>query len=568
MTLPWPDDADERERIARSSLGPGVIAWAEGSTDEPGLINYQQRSLPWRFTPGQKRFLVLWYYIDRESGRFIYRTGVKRGAKGTGKDPFAAAVCNCELLGPVELDGWDSDGMPVGRRRGFPLVQVISNSAEQSKDVLRVANGMWSQDARDFYRLDCGETRTVLKGSGGRFEVPPTSEASGEGDPATFIAVNESHHMTESSGGWKVAKMAYRNAAKSPKAIQTRVIEFTNAHSPGGDSAAEKAFEAWQNQQAPRFRGHRDILYDSIEAPPTTDILTEDGRQAGLRAAYMDSPWNDIERISAEMADTRTPVADTIRFYLNGLAVAEDSWVDPRRYDALARDDKVVGGSEKIAMFLDCSKSDDDTGLVAARLSDGHVFVLGHWSKPRGADKDWLVPRDEVDGVVRRAVSEYKVVWFGVDPSPAEDDDTEALYWAALCDQWHRDFGKRLPLWATPGANIGHAVKFDMRLSQRGGIERNKAFTEMAMLVAEWIDQEYAEPPITHDGDSKLRQHVHNAKNRPNQWGVSLSKETRSSSRKVDLAVCMVGALLGRRIALNSQKVKMGNGKGRVVVLR
>lgn len=569
-TLPWPQDPDEKLAVINSSLGPAIIEWAEGRTDEPGLINYQTGE-QWVFTPGQKRFLILWYHVD-EDGRFTYRTGVKRGAKGTGKDPLAAAMCNAELLGPVELYDWDDrTGRPVGRRRGWPLVQVLSNSLEQSKDVLRVANGMWSREAREFYGLDCGETRTVLKDSGGRFEVPPTSEGSGEGDPATFIALNETHHMTESSGGAKVARMAYRNVGKSPKHIMARVCEFTNAHRPGQDSVAEKAFSAWQKQMSPKYRGRRDILYDSIEAPPDTDILTEEGRLRGLRAAYMDAPWNDIPRISAEMVDERTPVADTIRFYLNGLAAAEDSWVDPQKFDALARSGKVVADREQIAMFLDCSKTDDDTGLVAARLTDGHTWVLGHWSRPRGQKaQNWQVPRHEVDAAVREAMRRYRVVWFGVDPSPAQEDDTDALYWAEWIDSWHRDFGKRLPLWATPGAQVGHAVKFDLRLSQRGGKERNKQFTEMAELVAEWIDEdrpEDVEPPFTHDGDPRLRQHVHNARRRPTDWGISLSKETRSSSKKVDLAVCMVGAQLGRRIALNSNKIRKHTGSGKVVVL-
>lgn len=568
-SLPWPVDPDEKLALANSSLGPAIIDWAEGRTDEPGLVNYQTGET-WTFTPGQKRFLILWYHLD-VGGRFTYRTGVKRGSKGTGKDPMAAAMCNCELLGPVELYDWDDKtGRPIGRPRGFPLVQVLSNSLEQSKDVLRIANGMWSKTAREFYSLDCGETRTILKNGGGRFEVPPTSEGSGEGDPATFIALNESHHMTESSGGAKVARMAYRNVGKSPKQIQARVCEFTNAHRPGQESVAEGAFNAWQKQMAPKYRGKRDILYDSIEAPPDTDILTEEGRVRGLRAAYMDAPWNDIPRISAEMVDDRTPVADTIRFYLNGLAAAEDSWVDPQKFDHLARASKVVADREQIAMFLDCSKTDDDTGLVAARLSDGHTWVLGHWAKPKGEKKGWKVPRHEVDTEVRNAMRRYRVVWFGVDPSPAQEDDSEALYWADLVDSWHRDFGKKLPLWATPGATIGHAVKFDMRLSQRGAVERNKAFTEMAELVAEWIDEDRPddiEPPITHDGDTRLRAHVHNARRRPNDWGVSLSKETRTSSRKVDLAVCMVGAQLGRRVALNSNKVRKGTGSGKVVVL-
>jgi hypothetical protein len=69
---------------------------------------------------------------------------------------------------------------------------------------------------------------------------------------------------------------------KSATQIQARVIEYTNAHGPGLDSVAERSYLAWQKQQSPGYHGVRDILYDSIEAPPDTDILTDEGQAAGL----------------------------------------------------------------------------------------------------------------------------------------------------------------------------------------------------------------------------------------------------------------------------------------------
>jgi hypothetical protein len=568
-TLPWPDDPDEREAVARSSLGPALIDWAEGRTDEPGLVDYHSGG-PWRFTPGQKRFLILWYHVS-ESGRFTYRSGVKRGAKGTGKDPFGAAWCNGELRGPVELYDWDDrSGRPVGRARGFPLVQVMSNSEAQSKDVLRIANAMWSAEARAYYDLDCGETRTVVR-SGGRLEVPPSSEASAEGDPATAIMLNETHHMTRSSGGHNVAAVARRNVGKSPASIQARVLECTNAHRQGMDSVAEQSFVAWQKQLAPKYRGKRDILYDSVEAPPSTDIMTEDGRMAGLRAAYMDAAWSDLERLSDEMMDDRTSVADTIRYYLNGLASEEDSWIEPANFDALAAPGTVVQQGEQVALFLDCSKSEDATGLVACRLSDLFVFTVDCWQRPVGWDAKargpWRVPRAEVDAKAREALERYDVAWFGIDPSPAQDDTDDALYWLTVIDGMHRDYARRLPVWATPGSS---SVLFDMRTSQRGGQDRNRVFTEAAEYVQRLIDEDGTSGPLRHDGDSRLRSHTHNARNRPNPWGVSLAKVTRDSSKHIDLAVCMVGAVMGARIALNSGKVRRrrrGSETRRAVVM-
>lgn len=549
VTLPWPDDPEEKARLIASSLGPGVIDWAEGRGDGPGLTNYQTGDT-WSYTAGQKRFLILWYAYDSR-GRFVYRRGAKRGAKGTGKDPFGASVCLAELVGPTQLvlgaDGWH------GELHGMPLVQVASNSEAQSKDVLRVANAMCSRDFRGYYDLDCGETRTIVRGTGGRIEVLTASESSAEGDPATFVFLNETHHMTESSGGHRVAKVVRRNVGKSPAHLQARTLDGTNAHQSGSDSIAERTYSAWQAQvsgRTPRV----DILYDSIEAPPDTDLFSDASRRAGLAAAYADADWADLERLDGEVLDPETSVADSIRYYLNGLAAAEDAWVDPRKIDALARPDIVVADGTQIAMFLDCSKSGDCTALVGTRLSDGFTFRLAAWVPPRGeAGKGWLVDRAEVDGAVRHAFDRFRVEWFGVDPSPAKDDETELNYWIPLADAWHRDFSRKLKVWATGGTKTGHSVMFDMRIKTLGGASRNQQFVTAAMQLQADIDEHGT---FLWDGDPLMRAHFHQAKGRATPWGRTLGKITRDSAKHVDLAVSAVGSTMGRRIVLNSGKVR------------
>ena len=76
--------------------------------------------------------------------------------------------------------------------------------------------------------------------------------------------------------------------------------------------------------------------------------------------------------------------------------------------------------------------------------------------------------------------------------------------------------------------------------------------------------------PFTWDGHAGLRMHAHNAKRRPNQFGFTLGKVTRDSSKLVDLAVCAVGARLGRRLVMNHPKFRKGakTRKGKAVVLR
>lgn len=557
LTLPWPGDASlpldhpERLELLPPSVGPHVIQWAQEWLIHP------QTGAPWRFTPGQKRFVYLWYAIDPTTGRFLYRSGAKRAAKGTGKDYLLGALMCAEFCGPVKPYGFTQDGTIVGQAHSMPLVQIAANSLKQAGKSYQVGRQMMSPRLRAEFGIDSGETRTIRPG-GGRIEMLTASEASTEGDPATAILANETHHWTHASGGQKLASVARRNVGKSPAHLQARLLEFTNAHLMGMGSVAEDTYTEWVNQQN-RPPELRDLLYDSTEAEPGLDTTNVDQLRRGISQAYMDAPWADTERLLQEALDSRTTTGDAVRFYFNGLGAAEDTWVNPRAFDDLARPETIVDAGEKIAMFLDCSKSGDATTLSACRLSDGHIISLGGWRKPHGErGKGWLAPREVVDAVVREAFDFYSVQWFGVDPSPAKDDDTEHLYWMPLIDQWHRDFQKKLKVWATPGAG-GHSVLFDMRLSSSGAVKRNKLFTEAAMQTQVDIEEEKT---LTHDGDPMLRNHVHNARRRPNQWGIGLGKTNRSSDKLVDYAVTMVGARMGRQLALRSPKVSTSRKRG------
>jgi hypothetical protein len=554
LTLPpFPDDV--------LTIGHHVLAWCEK------WLRHHLTGGPWRFTRGQVNFLLWWYAIHPdatpEHPKWLYRSGVKRGAKGTGKDPLLAAMCNAELCGPTR-PVW-RNGQWVGEPYRMALVQIAANSEAQASDVLRVANAMVDATMAAEFGYDKGILQTKLL-NGSRLELLTNSEASSEGDPATAVFANETHHMTHTNGGQRLAGVGRRNVAKSPGGL-ARLLEGTNAHMPSEESVAEDSYEAWQAQVGGKTR-RQDILYDSREAPPHLRLHVEEELMAGIAAAYADSPWTDLERIRDEAQDPRVPIADSIRFYFSSLPAAEDAWVEPRNFDRYADPDKIVEDGEAITMFLDCSKSDDATVLVGCRVSDGHVMALGCWQRPRGdRGKGWLAPREEVDAVGRAAFARYDVKWCGVDQSPARDDDDEsALYWKELVDSWHRDFGKKLLVWATPGAKIGNSVSFDMRLSQPGGKERVRMFTEEAGLTAAAVDDDEAPERLTWDGDQQLRTHVHNARRRPNQWGVSLGKQSRSSSKKVDYAVAMVGARLGRRLVLNSGKYRSKRNRRAVFI--
>lgn len=548
-SLPWPDKIED----VPPSLGFGVIKWVEAN------LRHHISGKPWRYTKAQKRFIILWYAVNND-GTWKYRRGVIRRAKGVGKDPFGATLMHAEALGPVVFVGFDpATRQPVGRSRTTALVQVLGNSEEQGKDVLHVANQMVSKALKLAVGYTAGKIASATK-TGIRYQVLTSSEATAEGDVPDFVLVNENHHAVESNNGHNMGRVVRRNVAKSPGGV-SRTLELTNAFELGGDSEAERTWKGWQAQVQGLTR-LQDILYDSCEAPAYLSLTSAEDVMTGLRAAYADAPWASLERLMAEMDDPDMSAAEAIRYYFNQLGDNESHWLSPMAFDARKRL-LAVNERDVISMFLDCSKNDDATALGACRIEDRHSFHINTWQRPRGLDKKkpWLAPRELVEANVREMFARYRVAWFGIDPSPVKDDETEHAYWGPLIAAIHRDFRDKVSLWASPGRN---AVEFDMRLSTPGGAERNRLFTEEAMLAVVEFEGEFdkktgemlAAPTATWDGDARLRLHVDNARRRANKWGFSLSKKTQDSGDKVDNAVTMVGARLGATLVVRSGKLK------------
>jgi len=250
------------------------------------------------------------------------------------------------------------------------------------------------------------------------------------------------------------------------------------------------------------------------------------------------------------IGNPNNPPSESRRKWYNQITGVEDAWTTPQAWDQLARPDVVVEPREEVAMFLDCSKSDDATALVGCRISDGHVFMLGLWQKPPGKrGEGWIVPIDKVDATVDAAMTKYTVVAFFGDPSHTLDDETRNRFWDTTFDSWHREYGRKLRLWARTGRDGAHSVMFDMAL-----YAEQKKFVEQVGISEAEIDAK----AFSHDADARLRKHIINARRMPTKAGMSIAKEHRESRKKVDAAVSMVGARMVRRLYLNNQKKKGG----------
>ena len=389
---------------------------------------------------------------------------------------------------------------------------------------------------------------------------------------------HNTHHWVQGNSGHEMAEVIERNAVKA-KDGAARTLSITNAYEPSEDSVAQRQREAYEDE-ASGISFDTGTLYDSLEAPSSVKMapdgienLSAEEQEKCVRshlsaiviAVRGDSIWLDVDGIVSSILRKTNPPSRMRRFWFNSISAAEDSWVESDAVDAaeeiLAIGERsrsadqlragwIVGPDEPVVTFFDGSKSNDATGLIGCRVSDGYLFTIGVWTKPPGKrGENWLVPRNEVDNRVDEMFERFNVVMFWGDPSHTADDDG-SRYWDALIDSWHRKFKDRLQVWSTKSGNNQHSVNWDMTST-----ERYKQFTGAAeQFVGEMESKDedgFYACPWKHDGNPLFKQHMKNARKYPNAWGTSLSKANRQSLKKIDLAVCAVGAQMMRRIFLN-----------------
>lgn len=559
----WKRGPDGRFLLPEYTLGWHALAWTKTY-----LQHYVGR--PWQYTPEQARLTLWWYALDPVTNRFLWRDGVIQRLKGHGKDPLGASWSGFEFVGPCRPSGQVADegnewgipeGQPLGAQHPAAWVQIAAVSQDQTRSTMTLFPGMFSKRAIAEYRIDLGKEIIYADKGRARIEAVTSSPRAMEGGRPTFVLLNETHHWVDSNQGHEMAAVIERNSTKSADGM-SRTLALTNAYEPGEDSVAERTREAFESVEAGRVTDVG-LFYDSLEAPAEAK-LTEAWIEPTLRAVRGDSTWLDIERLKASILDVRNPASRSRRFWFNQITAAEDAYLAPFEWDACPHEGIQLEPGDELVLFFDGSKSDDATGLVGCRLSDGHLHTFGVWQRPANwpDSTPWRVPRDQVDGVVDSVFATYKPLAFFADPGAGYDDADGERYWDGYVDSWAQRFGKRLKLKAVASGHGQHAVMWDM-----GDRRRQQTFTE----AVDRFYRDVLERQLTHDGHKVLRQHVANARRRTNAWGYTIGKEHRESARKVDLAVCAIGARMLRRMVMNSttwSKRTTARGKGRVVVLR
>ncbi len=529
----WRKTLEGGWHLPEKTLGWGVLNWWAQYVKTPGGDHAGEAFMP---TLEQARWVLWWYSVDQD-GRYSHRNGVLRRMKGWGKDPLAAALALVELCGPVAFNGFDGNGDPVGKTRHAAWVQIVAVSQEQTKNTMSLFPVMVSQQLRADYNLEVNKT-IIYSEAGGRIEAVTSSPYSMEGNRPTLVIRNETQWWQEANDGHDLAGVIEGNVTKIPG---SRTLSICNAHIPGEDSVAERDYDAWQAVQS---GDAVDVgtLYDALEAPadtPVSEIPSEredpegyaeglERLRQGLLIARGDSSWLPVETILESVLDVKNPVTESRRKFLNQVNAHEDSWIAPYEWDAVATPEAALNKGDRITLGFDGSKSNDWTALVACRVEDGCLFLLGVWNPEKHLNNE--VPREDVDAKVRSAFERFDVVAFRADVKEFE----------AYVDQWGRDFKKRIKVNASPAS----PVAFDMRGQQK----------RFALDCERFLDA-VLERELAHDGNVTLRQHALNARRHPTTYdAISIRKASKDSSKKIDAAVCAVLAYGARQDYLMSKK--------------
>lgn len=219
-------------------------------------------------------------------------------------------------------------------------------------------------------------------------------------------------------------------------------------------------------------------------------------------------------------SDARTtPENEFRRYRLNQWTSTSYAWLPYGTWEACEAP-RQLAPDEPIVLGFDGSWNNDSTALVACTIRDPYLFVLGLWTPDAALGH---VDMAAVEKGVRDALARYNVRELAFDPARFQD------FYARL-------EAERIPVVEWPTNSLARMVP---------------ACQEFYTAV---LDK-----TLSHDGDPRLASHVGNAVVKEDHRGPRIVKESKTSSRKIDLAVAAVVAH-NRALALGSQPAGIGVG--------
>ncbi|MGO8770094.1 terminase TerL endonuclease subunit [Mycobacterium sp.] len=481
--LPWPAGVPQPLSAPpltdAASDGPKVIRWIERNCVFGEGDKFGQ---PVKLETFEKIFLI-WLFEKRSDGRYRYRRALLEVPKGNGKTPLSA------WIGAYQLATQFSPVIPV---------------AAASYDQAELAFGDLRTTVRESPTLSQvmipfeGEIQ-VKDGPGRAYKICAVAGTNDGQRPSTFLA-DEIHewvggnkervHLVISNGATKRDGSLVLNTTTPGFDLDTlagRLHEY-GLRVNSGEIVDDEFLFVWWGCPADRH-----------------DLDTDEGLLAAIRDANPAADkFLNVRDVAARYH--QIPPNEFYRYHLGLWVVGAQAWLPDGAWDACTDRAATIPDGADVCLGFDGSFNNDSTALVVVSCGDvPHVDVVELWEKDPLDGPDWVVPILDVEDAIRQACRKWQVREIVCDPF-----------------RWARTYqileAENLPV-----------VEFPQSPSRM--TPATQRFFEAVMNRG-----------LTHSGDPRLARHVGNCVIKTDGRGSRVTKESRHSSRKIDLAMAAVMA--------------------------
>lgn len=419
------------------------------------------------------------------------RDVVKRLYPPTGKRPRQGLLSlprgngKSGLAAVLGLYGLLADGVEGAQ------VAVVASDERQARIVFNAARRMVELDPRLREQVQIFTDRIYVPRTDSMLMPLPAEPAALQGWDPSLVIVDELHVVTEAV--WDAMALAAGKRLESlTLAISTPADRI--------DSIMWRLVE--YGRKNPDDKGFVLVEYAA------DDGCSLDDREAWKQANPALGDFLHEDAIDATLKTTRE--AAFRRYRLGQWTGTSNAWLGWGMWEECSGVDDLPEDGTAICLAFDGSASGDSTALVGCTIPSGdelpHVFVVGLWEAPED-DPRWRVPRNEVSAMIDAAVDRWTVRELAADP----------WGWRTELEEWRARFGGIVVEW-----NTAHAGR-----------------------MAPATDRAYAaisEQRLTHDGHERIAAHMSHAVAKRSPMGDLITKDKRSSSRKIDGAVAVIVA--------------------------
>ncbi|MFF4424155.1 terminase large subunit domain-containing protein [Streptomyces sp. NPDC001549] len=459
------------------SEGYRVAAWIEAFCYLTGSFAGQRfKLLPW-----QRELLIDAYRLERDAfgvWRRRHRMAVVCIARKNGKSTIAAAIMLYHLI----ADTADSQRQVIAAANDRNQARMVFDAAKQMVNASPKLSAVCDVQ-RDVIRYKDSTYRVVSADAGRQQGLNPSAVSLDEyafsKNADLFDALTLGSAARNAPMTWVVS-----TAGPDPDGPFAQLCEQGERVNSGEATDPTLFYRSW----GPRIGDQVDHLDPEVwrACNPSFDILNEEDFRAAAQ---------------------RSTEASFRIYRLSQFVRGASTWLPHGLWDSLAVTDELSSG-DAVVLGFDGSWKGDSTALVATRVEDLRVFVLGHWEAPAD-DAHWRVPMVDVREALRSALATYTVRNLVADPYRWEEtlENLEA---------------EGYPVEAFPTNSLKRMVP-----------------------ATQSVYDACRDGRLSHDGNPALSRHIGNAVLREDKYGARVTKEFAASRRKIDLAIAMILAVHG-----------------------